>query len=97
MVVDELAIIDNVTSTLYLLVYADPDEPEPCGRARQRLRDLRRRLSMPAVAPERRRPGTAAEARVRRSRRPDGPIERPFAQADYRTVAGARNTSSRAT
>ena len=52
MLVDELAIIDNVSSTLYLLVYADPMQPEAYGKARARLRELRRRLSMPAVAPD---------------------------------------------
>ncbi len=77
MLVDELAIIDNVSSTLYLLVYADPSQPEAFGTARRRLRELRQRLSMPAVAPEDdgpRRPGTMPT---------QTPIERPFAKADY--------------
>lgn len=77
MLVDELAIIDNVSSTLYLLVYADPSQPEAFGTARRRLRELRQRLSMPAVAPEDdgpRRPGSMPI---------QTPIERPFAKADY--------------
>ena len=72
MLVDELAIIDNVSSTLYLLVYADPMQPEAFGKARQRLRELRQRLSMPAVAP-----GDDGPAQTQT------PIERPFAKADY--------------
>ena len=52
LLVDELAIIDNISSTLYLLVYADPTEPEAFGRARQRLRDLRQRLTRAAILPD---------------------------------------------
>jgi anthranilate synthase component 1 len=77
MLVDELAIIDNVSSTLYLLVYADPMQPEAFGKARGRLRELRQRLSMPAVAPD-------DEALHPRGEAPaPTPIERPFAKADY--------------
>jgi anthranilate synthase component 1 len=76
MVVDELAIIDNVSSTLYLLVYADPTQPEAYARARSRLRELRRRLTMPALAPEERSPQPGEPAAAT-------PIERPFAKADY--------------
>ena len=73
MLVDELAIIDNVSSTLYLLVYADPMQPEAFGRARSRLRDLRQRLARPAVAPDE--GGQQGQAPT--------PIERPFDKADY--------------
>ena len=73
MLVDELAIIDNVSSTLYLLVYADPMQPEAFGRARSRLRDLRQRLARPAVAPVE--GGHQGHAPT--------PIERPFDKADY--------------
>jgi anthranilate synthase component 1 len=52
MVVDELAIIDNVTSTLYLLVYADATDPDGYAKARVRLRDLRQRLGRPVVPPD---------------------------------------------
>jgi len=75
MLVDELAIIDNVSSTLYLLVYADPMQPEAFGRARNRLRQLRQRLSMPALAPDETAPAGGPTAPT--------PIERPFAKADY--------------
>ena len=81
MLVDELAIIDNVSSTLYLLVYADPMQPEAFGNARRRLRELRERLSRPAVAPDDdvHRSSGAAPARAQTQT----PIERPFAKADY--------------
>ena len=85
MVVDELAIIDNVTSTLYLLVYADAGDPEGYARARARLRELRGRLDRPVVAPSVDDPG--------RDGRPPAttPIERPFDRADYeKTVSRAR-------
>jgi anthranilate synthase component I len=77
MLVDELAIIDNLTSTLYLLVYADPMQPEAFGKARGRLRELRQRLARPAVPPDdsAARAGAAATGQT--------PIERPFAKADY--------------
>jgi anthranilate synthase component 1 len=73
MLVDEVAIIDNVSSTLYLLVYADPMQPEAYARARSRLRELRQRLSMPALAPDE----TVALGAA------PSVIERPFAKADY--------------
>ncbi|WP_338845656.1 anthranilate synthase component I [Massilia sp. W12] len=44
MLTEELAVIDNVTGKLYLIVYADPTQPEAYTRARNRLRDLRARL-----------------------------------------------------
>ncbi len=86
MLVDELAIVDNLSSTLYLLVYADPLQPESYDAARRRLRELRRRLAMPAVAPE----DTAAADRSAGDVT-HTPIERPFARADYlETVRRAR-------
>ncbi len=41
MLTEELAVIDNVTGKLYLIVYADPAQPEAYSKARARLRDLR--------------------------------------------------------
>lgn len=41
MVTEELAVIDNLSGKLYLIVYADPSRPEAFSRARQRLKDLR--------------------------------------------------------
>lgn len=41
MVTEELAVIDNLSGKLYLIVYADPARPEAFSHARQRLKDLR--------------------------------------------------------
>jgi anthranilate synthase component 1 len=51
LVTEELAIIDNVTGKIYLMVYADPAEPEAYERARKRLRDLYVQLSRPIDVP----------------------------------------------
>ncbi|NVE01811.1 anthranilate synthase component I [Massilia sp. BJB1822] len=41
MVTEELAVIDNLSGKLYLIVYADTAQPESFSKARQRLKDLR--------------------------------------------------------
>ncbi|MCP5266484.1 MAG: anthranilate synthase component I [Burkholderiaceae bacterium] len=51
LVIDELAIVDNLQGKLYLIVYADPQQPEAYAHATKRLRDLTRRLRGPAVEP----------------------------------------------
>jgi anthranilate synthase component 1 len=38
---EELAVIDNVSGKLYLIVYADPTQAEAWSQARQRLKELR--------------------------------------------------------
>ncbi|MBN9430317.1 MAG: anthranilate synthase component I [Burkholderiales bacterium] len=48
---EELAIIDNVTGKIYLMVYADPTENEAYQRAKRRLRDLYVQLSRPVDVP----------------------------------------------
>ena len=48
---EELAVIDNLSGKLYLIVYADPSQPEAYSRARQRLRELRAKLHQPVDAP----------------------------------------------
>ncbi|MDE2289584.1 MAG: anthranilate synthase component I [Burkholderiales bacterium] len=48
---EELAVIDNLTGKLYLIVYADPSQPEAYSHARLRLRELRQRLRAPVDAP----------------------------------------------
>ncbi|MFZ6849741.1 anthranilate synthase component I [Undibacterium sp. RuRC25W] len=48
---EELAVIDNVSGKLYLIVYADPTNPEAWSKARQRLRDLRAMLRRSVDAP----------------------------------------------
>jgi len=50
MLTDELAVIDNLSGRIYLIVYADPALPDAYGTAHDRLQELRRRLrSMPAI------------------------------------------------
>ncbi len=48
---EELAVIDNLSGKLYLIVYVDPTLPEAFFRARQRIRELRNLLAKPFVAP----------------------------------------------
>jgi anthranilate synthase component I len=47
LVSDELAVVDNVLGKLYLVVYADPRQPDAERNARARLEHLRARLSGP--------------------------------------------------
>jgi anthranilate synthase component 1 len=67
---EELAVIDNLSGKLYLIVYADPGQPEAYARGKRRLRELKDRLaqavSIPAVKPT-----------------PSHPAQRDFAKADY--------------
>ncbi|KRB92778.1 MULTISPECIES: anthranilate synthase component I [Oxalobacteraceae] len=51
LVTEELAVIDNLSGKLYLIVYADPTQPEAYSRARQRLKDLRAMLRRAVDAP----------------------------------------------
>jgi anthranilate synthase component 1 len=51
MVTEELAVIDNLSGKLYLIVYADPSMPEAFSKARQRLKDLRAMLRRGVDAP----------------------------------------------
>ena len=50
LVVDELAIIDNLRGKLYLMVYADPQAPESYTKAKKRLKELQQSLDKPALA-----------------------------------------------
>ena len=70
LLVDELAIVDNLRGKLYLLVYADPSQPDAYARAKRRLRELQARLAQPAVEPE-------------DQALPEGEIRREFARTDY--------------
>jgi anthranilate synthase component 1 len=47
LVSDELAVVDNVLGKLYLVVYADPREPDSMRNAKSRLEHLRSRLAGP--------------------------------------------------
>ncbi len=48
---EELAVVDNLAGKIYLIVYADPGEPDAYDRARERLQALRRRLREPVSIP----------------------------------------------
>ncbi len=48
---EELAVIDNLSGKLYLIVYADPTLPEAYSRAKQRLKQLRSMLHRPVDLP----------------------------------------------
>ena len=67
---EEVAVIDNLSGKLYILIYIDPKQPEAFNRGKLRLRELKDRLAQPAIAPP---------AGVFRSE----PIERNFAKDDY--------------
>jgi anthranilate synthase component I len=51
MLTEELAVIDNLSGKLYLIVYADPAQPEAYTKARQRLKELRMMLRRGVDAP----------------------------------------------
>jgi anthranilate synthase component 1 len=74
LLVDELAIIDNLQGKLYLIVYADPGRPEAFIAARRRLRDLQSRLG---------RTITAAGESAPRSGHGEGAVTRMFPRSDY--------------
>ncbi len=49
--IDELVVVDNLAGRTYLVVYADPREPEAYANARKRLKDLRLKLRAPVTIP----------------------------------------------
>lgn len=49
--IDELVIVDNLAGRTYLLVYADPAQPESYARSKRRLKELREKLRQPVVIP----------------------------------------------
>jgi len=51
LVSEELAVIDNLSGRLYLIVYADPSQPEAFNKARLRLKNLRAMLRRAVDAP----------------------------------------------
>jgi len=67
---EELAVIDNLSGKLYLIVYADPARPEAYVNAKKRLRELKEQLKYSVSAPQ-----------VRQTQ--GFPVEREFAKADY--------------
>ena len=48
---EELAVIDNLSGKLYLIVYADPAQAEAYARAKRRLRELKDQLRYSVSAP----------------------------------------------
>ncbi len=67
---EELAVIDNLSGKLYLIVYADPAQPEAYANAKKRLRELKESLKYSVAAPVVK--PTQGYA-----------VEREFAKADY--------------
>ena len=67
---EELAVIDNLSGKLHLMVYADPAEPDAYARAEARLAELKARLRVPVQVPEVHPSAPAAEVR-------------PYAKADF--------------
>ncbi|HET6599312.1 MAG TPA: anthranilate synthase component I [Burkholderiaceae bacterium] len=67
---EELAVIDNLSGRLYLIVYADPAEPEAFHRAKRRLAELGDKLKYSVSAPAVKRGASHG-------------VEREFAKADY--------------
>jgi anthranilate synthase component 1 len=67
---EELAVIDNLSGKLYLIVYADPGQPEAFANAKKRLRELKEQLKYSVSAPV-----------IKQSQ--TFPAERDFAKADY--------------
>jgi anthranilate synthase component I len=67
---EELAVIDNLSGKLYLIVYADPAQPEAYASAKKRLRELKELLKYSVSAPV-----------VKPSQ--TYPAERDFAKDDY--------------
>jgi len=49
---EELAVIDNLSGKLYLIVYADPGQPEAYAQAGRRLEQLVQQLRYPVSAPQ---------------------------------------------
>ncbi len=49
---EELAVIDNLSGKLHLMVYVDPAQPDAFASAQARLTELKARLAQAVVAPE---------------------------------------------
>jgi anthranilate synthase component I len=67
---EELAVIDNLSGKLYLIVYVDPGKPEAYDAGKRRLRELKDQLKYSVSAPTVRQSETFA-------------AEREFAKPDY--------------
>lgn len=60
---EELAVVDNLSGKLHLIVYADPAQPGAYARAAARLQELRAQLRTPAALPAHDAPGSLAVPR----------------------------------
>ena len=67
---EELAVIDNLSGRLYLIVYADPAQPEAFHHAKKRLAELGDKLKYSVTAPPVKRGASHG-------------VEREFGKADY--------------
>ncbi|WP_298934310.1 anthranilate synthase component I [uncultured Ramlibacter sp.] len=67
---EELAVIDNLSGKLYLIVYADPAQGEAFANGKKRLRELKEQLKYSVSAPS-----------IKQTQ--SFPAERDFAKADY--------------
>jgi anthranilate synthase component 1 len=54
---DELAVVDNLSGKVHLIVYADAGEPGAHAKARERLQEIRRRLRATVAPPQHLPPG----------------------------------------
>lgn len=70
---EELAVIDNLSGRLYLIVWADPSRPEAYFNAKRRLADLTDKLRYSVTAPA-----------VKRG--PSYAVEREFAKEDFQAA-----------
>jgi anthranilate synthase component 1 len=88
LVSDELAVVDNLLGKLYLVVYADPQQPDALRAATRRLEQLRARLATPLpdsmfVQKE------TARAETPLERTPsETPLERTFTEAQFLEAVG---------
>lgn len=70
---EELAVIDNLADRLFLIVYADPAQPDAYARAAARIAQLQAQLNQSVAAPA----IVAGES---------FPVERHFAKADFESA-----------
>ncbi len=70
---EELAVIDNLSGRLYLIVYADPAKPEAYFSAKKRLAELTDKLRYSVTAPQ-------------VNKGPAYPVERELTQAEFESV-----------
>jgi anthranilate synthase component I len=76
LVSDELAVVDNVLGKLYLVVYADPQQPDALRLAQKRLAHLRGRLAAPLP-----------DALFEQREGVEAPFERSFTEAQFLQAA----------